>query len=222
MTYRDALIPSCNKPMSVMRKKAGSNEVFYFCRAHYCPWIKNPCNYREFIPLSWDNGIWQELCQLLENDEWIESQLALESSRFEDNRKLIRIEENKIEQARQRLSRVQEGWEKGIYTAEEAGNKTSEYRVAIAHAEQEIENLSHQSADGIDPQVLREELIALRNRNLNNATFEEREELVSRLGIKIIPSEDLKSRRICCNLNLRNVGGKEDDNGFTKVTFGGQ
>jgi len=41
-------------------------------------------------------------------------------------------------------------------------------------------------------------------------------------GIKIIPSEDLKSRRICCNLNLKNAGGKEDDNGFKKVTFGGR
>ena len=146
----------------------------------------------------------------------------MESSRFEDNRKLIRIEENKIEQAGKRLLRVQEGWEKGIYTAEEAGNKSSEYRGVITRAEQEIENLSRQNAkDSIDPQVLREELIALRNRNLNNATFEEREELVSRLGIKIIPSEDLKSRRICCNLNLKNVVGEEDDNGFTKVTLGG-
>ena len=69
----------------------------------------------------------------------------MESSRFEDNRKLIRIEENKIEQAEKRLLKVQEGWEKGIYTAEEAGNKASEYRMAMASAEQEIENLSRQS-----------------------------------------------------------------------------
>jgi hypothetical protein len=92
----------CNKPMSVMRKESGIDKVFYFCRAHYCPWIKNPCKYRKFIPFSWDDDIWRELCQLLENEERIESQLAVESSRFEDNQKLIRIEENKIEQARQR------------------------------------------------------------------------------------------------------------------------
>jgi hypothetical protein len=117
---------------------------------------------------------------------------------------------------------VQEGWEKGIYTAEEAGNKINEYRGAMTHAEQEIENLSRQSAkDSLNPQELREELIVLRNRNLVNAAFEEREELASRLGIKIIPSEGLKSRRICCKLNLKNLEGKEDDNGLTKVTFGG-
>lgn len=140
----------------------------------------------------------------------------------EDNRKLIRIEENKIEQARQRLSRVQEGWEKGIYTAEEAQNKSTEYRGAIAHAEQEIENLNRQSAkDGIDLDALREELIALRNRNLNNATFEERAELIARLGVKVIPSEDIKTRRICCRLNLSNTQKKEGENGLTKVTFGG-
>ena len=68
---------------------------------------------------------------------------------------------------------------------------------------------------------MRKELIALRNRNLNNATFEEREELVSRLGIKIMSPEDLKSRRICCKLNLKNIVGEEDYNGLAKVTFGG-
>jgi DNA invertase Pin-like site-specific DNA recombinase len=216
------LCPRCNKPMSVMRKD-GADQVYYFCRAHYCPWIKNPCTYRRFIPSSWDTDIWQELRQLLDDDEWIESQLTVESSRFEDNRKLISIEENKIEQARQRLSRVQEGWEKGIYIAEEAGNKINEYRGTMARAEQEIVNLSRQSTeDSINPQALREELITLRNNNLANVTFEDRLELVSRLGIKVIPSEDLKSRRICCKLNLKNTEGKEEDNGLTKVTFGGR
>ncbi len=41
------LCPKCRKPMSVLRKK-GSNQVYYYCRAHYCPWLRDPCNYSTF------------------------------------------------------------------------------------------------------------------------------------------------------------------------------
>jgi hypothetical protein len=39
------------------------------------------------------------------------------------------------------------------------------------------------------------------------ATFEEKVGLVAMLGIKVYPSEDLKSRRIVCRLNLMKVAG---------------
>ena len=45
-------------------------------------------------------------------------------------------------------------------------------------------------------------LITLLDRNIVNAIFEDKVELISRLGIKIIPSQYLKSRRIFCKLNL--------------------
>ena len=45
----------------------------------------------------------------------------------------------------------------------------------------------------------------------------------TRLRIKILPSEDLKSRRIFCRLNLAEVNNEEREHaGFAKVAFGGQ
>ena len=97
------LCPKCNKPMSVMRKEAGSDEVFYYCRAHYCPWITNPCNYRKFIPATWDDSVWEEICHLLHDDTWLQAQLGEEQNRVQDKDKLIQVEDSKMKQARQRL-----------------------------------------------------------------------------------------------------------------------
>ena len=52
---------------------------------------------------------------------------------------------------------------------------------------------------------MREELKALRDRNLDEATFEEKLEIISKLGIKVYPSEDLKSMRVVCQLDLQQV-----------------
>jgi hypothetical protein len=216
------LCPKCNKPMSVMRKEAGSDEVFYFCRAHYCPWIKNPCNYRKFIPASWDDNVWDDVCRLLRNDEWLEAQLGEEQNRLQDKDKLIQLEEDKIKQAKQKLSRIQDGWEKGVYTEAEAVARVKELRQLIANAEQEIENINATyKRENFNLDSLRQELLSLRSQNLEEASFEEKAELIARLGVKVIPAEDLKTRRICCRLNLSNAQKKGGENGLTKVTFGG-
>ena len=205
-----------------MRKEAGSDEVFYFCRAHYCPWIKNPCNYRKFIPASWDDSIWNDLCHLLRNDEWLEAQLGEEQNRLQDKDKLIRLEEDKIKKAKQRLIRIQDGWEKGVYTETEAGVKVKELRQIIANTEQEIENINAMYMRGnFNLDSLRQELLSLRSQNLEEASFEEKSELIARLGVKVIPTEDLKTRRICCRLNMNDDQKKGGENGLTKVTFGG-
>jgi hypothetical protein len=57
---------------------------------------------------------------------------------------------------------------------------------------------------------LRQELRGLRERNLKEATFEEKVDLVAMLGIRVYPSEDLKYRRIACRLNLRKVVGERE------------
>jgi len=75
--------------------------------------------------------------------------------------------------------------------------------------------LSRGNADG-----LRQELRALRERNLNEASFEEKADLVAMLGIKVYPSEDLDSRRIACRLNLQRFTDDRERGGFTKVTPG--
>lgn len=53
-----------------------------------------------------------------------------------------------------------------------------------------------------DIDTLRQELKALAERNLDEATFDEKREVISKLDIKIYPLEDLKTMRIKCGVNL--------------------
>ena len=61
-------------------------------------------------------------------------------------------------------------------------------------------------------------------RKPEKSTFEERLDLVAKLGIKILPSEDLRSRKIQCQLNLLQADGEADGerehSDFAKVVFG--
>ena len=52
---------------------------------------------------------------------------------------------------------------------------------------------------------MKEERKGLRDRNLDEATFEEKLEIISKLGIKVYSSEDLKSMRVLCQFNLEDV-----------------
>ena len=218
------LCPKCGKPMSVLRKK-GSDQVYYYCRAHYCPWLQNPCTFNRFIPGSWDDEIWDEISAMLSNNAWLDQQLATEMSQSADLEKLLRVEQFKISQAKLRISKVQEGWEKGFYKPEEVQTKLNEHRETIARAESEIgrlrDQMANRSLSAADVELLRQELTALRDQNLQESTFEERVDLVAKLGIKILPSEDLKSRKIFCRLNLAEVNEEREQAGFAKVTFGG-
>jgi len=53
-----------------------------------------------------------------------------------------------------------------------------------------------------DIDSLRQKLRALAEKNLDGATFEERRDIVSKLDVKIYPSEDLKTMRVRCGINL--------------------
>jgi len=143
---------------------------------------------------------------MLSNDTWLDQQLETELSQNADLEKLVGMEQLKISQAKPRVSKVQEGWERGFYTPEEVHTKLSEHRQAIARAESEIGRLRDQAANrglsAIEAELLQQELKALRDRNLEESTFEEKADLVAKLGIKILPSEDLKSRKIFCRLKL--------------------
>jgi hypothetical protein len=223
--FRTRMIcPRCGKPMSVLRGKRA--EVFYYCRAHYCPWIKDPCRYNRFVPGTWDDQIWDELDVMLKNEAWIEQQLSVELRQDEGLDKRIRLHQLKIRQTEDKIRKVEEGFDGGLYNLEEARKKKSEYKVIIENEMQEISRLHTRiEAQGFsrgDVEALRHELRELRERNLKEATFEERADLVARLGIKIYPAEDLKSRRIVCRLNLKKVVGEREQNDFAKVMFGGE
>jgi len=215
--------PWCGKPMSVLRGKRG--EVFYYCRAHYCSWIKDPCRYNRFVPGTWDDEIWDELDVMLKNDAWIEQQLSVELRQDEGLDKRIRLHQLKIRQAEDKIRKVEEGFDGGLYSLEEARKKKLDYQDVIEKETHEISRLQAQiGAQGFsrgDVEALRHELRGLRERNLKEATFEERVDLVAMLGIKVFPAEDLKSRRIVCRLNLKKVVGEREQNDFAKVMFGG-
>ena len=215
--------PRCGKPMSVLRGKRG--EVFYYCRAHYCPWIKDPCRYNRFVPGTWDDEIWNELIDMLKDDAWIEQQLSVELRQDEGLEKQVRLHQLKIRQTEDKIRKVEDGFDGGLYSLEEARKKKLDYQATIQKVTQEISRLQAQiGAQGFsrdDIEALRQELKGLRERNLKEATFEEKVDLIAMLGIKVYPSEDLKSRRIVCRLNLNKVVGKREQSDFAKVMFGG-
>jgi hypothetical protein len=166
----------------------------------------------------------EEICAIMSSDTWLEQQLATELSHSADLEKLTRMEQLKISQAKLRVRKVQEGWEKGVYTPEEVQTKLTGHRQAIVRAESEIERLNKQMVNmglsATEAELLRQELKALRDRNLMKSTFEERTDLVAKLGIKVLLSEDLKSRKIFCRLNLAKVNDEREQAGFAKVVFG--
>jgi hypothetical protein len=162
-------------------------------------------------------------CQRTQQDGNITpSTLGEEQNRLNDKDKLLQIEENKIKQSKLGLSRIQDGWEKGIYTEDEVVPRVKELRKQITNSEKEIENINDRyRRDNLDLDSLRQELVSIRSKNLKEASFEEKAELIARLGVKVIPDEDLKTRRICCRLNVNTANKEGDENGLTKVTFGG-
>ncbi|RLC61648.1 MAG: hypothetical protein DRI01_08135, partial [Chloroflexi bacterium] len=97
----------------------------------------------------------------------------------------------------------------GIYNLDEAKKRIADHQATIVKAEGEIQRLQARMkapTSGMgDIVAMREELKALRDRNLDEATFEEKLDIVSKLGINVYPSEDLASMRVCCWLNLERM-----------------
>jgi hypothetical protein len=96
---------------------------------------------------------------MLSNDAWVEEQMAGELSHSVDLEKLIRMEQLKVSQAKLRVSKVQEGWEKGFYTPEEVQLKLTEQREAIARAESEIGRLREHMCKSSAYQVRKDRIL---------------------------------------------------------------
>ena len=195
--------PRCAAPM-VVRRNGKLNQVYYHCSKYFKKWADNPCTYSKFVPGTWDDVVWMDVCTLLRDDTWIETELKGRQSTGSDVEKLIRLEEFKITQAKAKTAKIQEGFEGGLYDLEEARRRTASYRDAIAKADDELKRLSSlgglSASEGCSIEALRQELRALRNKNLDGATFGERVEVVTNLGIKVYPAEDLSSMKVRCRL----------------------
>jgi DNA invertase Pin-like site-specific DNA recombinase len=209
--------PRCGKPM-VVRQGGHQKLVYYHCSRYYQPWAKEPCNYKRFIPGMWEDIIWQDICSWLRDDAWVEQQLASERSQDENVAKLIRFQQWQISHAQARIAKVQEGFEGSIYSLDEARRRIADYQATIAKAESEIRRLQESVKASIsgkaDIEAMSEELKALRDRNLDETTFEDKLDIISKMGIRVYPSEDLKSMRVLCQLNLEQV---QSDNPSGKI-----
>ena len=216
------MCPRCGKPMAVKRKKDGS--VFYHCRAHYCTWMDNPCQYRRFIPSTWDDDIWQQVCVLLQDDSWIDEQISTELNKGRDFDKLIQQQKKRIDRCLSKTQKVEEGYDGGFYSLEEAKTKKGQYQIEIDKIQVEIADLkTKKNEQGLSPdnvRSLRQELERLRDRNIREATFEQKSDLLAMLGIVVYPAEDLKSRKINCQLTTVIVKKEGEQTGSAKVVFG--
>ena len=168
--------------------------------------------------------IWREICELLKDDIWIEQQLAAELDSSREIERLIRLQELKISNYQNKVRKVEEVFDGGLYTIEEAKSKKQKNLEAINKTQAEIDALKKQiEINKFNPDYikrLRLELKNLQDRNLAEASFEERLDLVARLGIKVYPSEDLKSRRIKCGVDIRGIQNSGEQSGLAKVVYG--
>ncbi len=152
-----------------------------------------------------------DVCALLSDDTWVERKMKGHRSAGTDADKLIKLEQFKFIQARAKIAKIQEGFEGGLYDLEEAKRRTASYHDAITKAGNELKRISSFSGMLLSGESnhdeLKQELRALRDRNLDRATFEEKVKVVTKLGIEVYPAEDLRTMRVKCRLGH----GESDD-----------
>jgi hypothetical protein len=118
------------------------------------------------------------------------------------------MEKQKIEQSQYKIRRIQAGYEADppIYTTDEVNIKMGSYRdlIYLANTEiQRLQDLMEQTAIGRQTKETALKILeSLRDTNLENASSDEKRNLMAQLGIKVYPSEDGKVVRIASNLQF--------------------
>jgi len=149
--------------------------------------------------------VWDCVFALLRQGAWVQQQLATEQDQAENTSKLIRLEQRKVLQTQNKITKIQQGFEAGLYAIGEAKARIVDCQNVIAKAEQEMTRIKAQMdnrSTAIDVDSLRRELEALAERNLEEATFEDKRDIINKLDIRVYPSEDLKTVMIKCGLRL--------------------
>ncbi len=80
-----------------------------------------------------------------------------------------------------------------------------EDKADVAEAERETSRIRYQmngNSTVIDVNALRRKLKILVEKNLDEATFEDKRDTMNKLDIRAYPSEDLKTAKIKCGLSL--------------------
>ena len=162
-----------------------------------------------FIRVSWlDRLGWDETTHLLQNPTVVEARLQTIGKDDGGIQKRIRLELFHKKEAERKISRIQDDLlnDESIFSKKEAADKIEELRAIIQKSDTEIARLqsiaqvAKQSEEKVE--ATKKALEKLRDMNLQIATFQQKAELLARLGIKIYPSEDLTYMRMYCGLNI--------------------
>lgn len=204
--------PRCGKPL-VLKRIRHSDDFYYLCSRLYHDTKNGHCTYRRFIPCSWDNSVWDCVYALLKQEGWIEDRLQGANNHGLDVEKLVKLEQQKITLSQTKIGKVREGYEGGLYNLEDAKSKVNHHQGTMDKAQKEIERLlalNGKSAK-VNVEELKKELERLSQENLDKATFTEKRDIINKLGIRVYPSEDLKSMKIRSTLNLRGNGHSQKE-----------
>lgn len=214
--------PQCGKPM-VLRRRSAGNKFYYFCsRLNHALSVEH-CIYRRFVPDTWDTIVWDCVYAILKDDSWIQERLSAMGKQNHDIDKLIKMEQKKILQSQNKTAKVREGFEGGLYSLNEAKSKVNDYQDVINKAEQEIKHvmgLKESQHSKVNVEELKKEMEALAQENLDKVTFGEKRDIISKLGIRVYPSEDLTTMKIRCSLNFTNDNNRRDSDGCAIIEFG--
>jgi hypothetical protein len=205
------------------RRSDNRKKFYYHCSRVAHAHVYKPCSFRKFVPGAWDEAVWDAVYAILKDDSLIQSQLSELTKQHDNIDKLIKLEQQKINQAQAKMAKVREGFEGGLYSLDEAKIKINSYQEAIARAEQEITALkksTQSDTSTFNTEVLKQEFKRLAQINLENATYAEKQDVISKLGIKVYPSEDLKTMRIRCKLNIENESNNGASGGCVIVQLG--
>jgi hypothetical protein len=117
------------------------------------------------------------------------------------------LAKSKVDRLQAKIRRVQDGYETDppVYMAAEAEARIASYRHMVAAEKAKIiclrQSMDQQLLNKETAQAARQALESIRDTNLENATFAEKQNIISKLGVKVYPSENGKIVRILSKLN---------------------
>jgi len=193
--------PRCGNIMRLHRDSKCSWLTYYVCRTKGCG--------MSFTRVSrLDQMGWDEVVHILESPALVETQLKGMEKNDGGIQKRIRLKLFHKKEAERKISRIQDDFlsDQPVINRSEATIKIGELRVVVEKADAEIARLqsiaqvAKQSQETVAAAI--KALEKLRDINLKTATFQQKAELVARLGIKIYPSEDLTYIHMYCGLDI--------------------
>jgi len=203
--------PRCGRRMTIRRDGQCPNLVYYICTSRSEAWNPRRCG-ASYIPVKWlDNLGWGNIAGLLKNPALILSQQRKAAQEDKELEKHLKLFDWQLKEAKRRIARIQQDWESGgnIYTKEEANTRILEERQKLEKAEVEKQKVqaavSKLRDDTAHSYRMRRSLEAIRDANLEQATFEDKQRIVELLAVEIYPREDRTGAQLTCAFKLEPV-----------------